>query len=425
MAGWAGEDGEDGAQTDFCVVGAGPAGLTVTLLLLRSGARVTLVERSASQTRAYRGEILQPGGLRILDALGVLGPARAGGCHELDGFQLLEGGRVVLDSDYRRLPAPWNHLLSIPQEQVLGELLARCRRYRGFTLVDGSRVTRLHRRAGRVSAVVAAGRGGQRRITAHCFVAADGRYSKTRSLAGIAAGRDDVFEHDVLWFKVPAHGRLPRRVRIERAGGNPVLTYPSGAGHVQIGWLLPHRTYGALAARGVEHVKDLICAAVPQYADEVRRGVRALTDLTLLDVFASCAPQWAQDGLLLIGDSAHTHSPVGAQGINLALQDAVAAHPVLMASLRRQDATARFLQRYTGPRRRDIRRVMRIQRAQSSLMLSTGRLTGTVRPALAGLVSRTPLYRQILRQIAFGNRQIRISSQLFTDTYESVEQECV
>jgi monooxygenase len=412
-------------EADFCVVGGGPAGLTLTLLLLRSGARVVLVERSSSQKREYRGEILQPGGMQILDALGVLGPARARGCHELDGFQLVERGRVLFDSDYRRLPAPYDHLLSIPQEQVLGELLERCRHYRAFTLVEGSKVTRLIRSGERVTDVLAEGRDGPRRIAAHCIVAADGRYSKTRSLAGIASGRDDVFDHDVLWFKVPAHGRPLRQVRIVRGGGNPVLTYPSGPDSVQIGWMLPHQRYRAIAAQGIEHVIAQIRAAIPEYADEVREGIRSLTDLTLLDVFAGCSPEWAQEGLLLIGDSAHTHSPIGAQGINLALQDAVAAHPVLMASLRENDAGARFLDRYAGPRRRDIQRIMRIQVAQSKMMLSAGKITGAVRPKMAGLVSRTPLYRKILQQIAFGNREIRISSALFVDDYESVEQECV
>jgi monooxygenase len=408
-------------KTDFCIIGGGPAGLTLALLLLRSRAQVTLVERSSSFEREYRGEILQPGGMRILDALGVLDGARARGSHEHDRFRLVEHGKVLIDGDYRRLPPPYNFLLSIPQEHVLGELLDRCRRYHDFTYIDGSKITRLLRDGGRVTEIICEGRGGQHIIAAHCFVGADGRYSKTRRLAGIQSGRADVFDHDVLWFKVPAHGRPPREVRILRAGGNPVLTYASAPDSVQIGWTLPHRKYWEIAAQGIEHVRAEICAAVPEYADEVRSGIRRLSDLTLLDVFAGCADEWAQDGLVLIGDSAHTHSPIGAQGINLALQDAVAVHPVLMASLREGDAGARFLGSYVGPRRRDIEQIMRIQRAQSKMMLSTGRISALMRPKMAALVSRTPAYRRILHRIAFGNEAITLSSALFEDEYGKVE----
>ncbi|MFI6346441.1 FAD-dependent monooxygenase [Streptomyces sp. NPDC050560] len=410
-------------EADFCVVGGGPAGLTLALLLLRSGARVALVERTATLRREYRGEILQPGGMRVLDALGVLTPARAQGCHELDRFQLVADDRVLFVSDYRQLPPPYDHLLSIPQQQVLGQLLGRCRRYPGFTFVEGSRVTRLYRHADRVTGALAEGRGGALRIAAHCIVAADGRYSRTRSLAGIASGRDDVFDQDVLWFKVPANGRAHRDVRIVRGGSDAVLLYPSGPDSVQIGWLLPHREYRTLAPRGVEHIKDRVCAAVPQYAREIRHTVRSMADLTLLDVFAGFSPEWAQEGLLLIGDSAHTHSPIGAQGINLALQDAVAAHPVLMASLHEKDAGVAFLERYCGPRRRDIRRMMRLQVAQSRMMLSPGRFSRALRPKMASLVSHTPAYRRILRQIAFGSGT-GISSEYFMDGYERLEQEC-
>ncbi|MFE3656663.1 FAD-dependent monooxygenase [Streptomyces sp. NPDC059165] len=411
------------AEADFCVVGAGPAGLTLALLLLRSASRVVLVERTTTLRREYRGEIIQPGGSQVLDALGVLGPARRQGCHELDSFQLVEDGKTLFASDYRQLPKPYDHLLSIPQEHVLAELLRRCRRYPNFTLIEGSKVTRLGRSADRVSEARVEGRGGPLRVVAHCFVAADGRHSRTRSLAGIESGRHDVFDQDVLWFKVPASGRPDPDVRIVRGGGNAVLTYPSGPDDIQIGWLLPHRTYRSLAHRGIEYVKDQVCAAVPQYADTIRDTVRSMTDLTLLDVFAGLSPQWAQDGLLLIGDSAHTHSPIGAQGINLALQDAVAAHPVLMASLHEKDAGADVLERYCGPRRREIRRAMRLQVVQSKMMLSAGKVSRALRPRMASLVSHTPAYQKILRQIAFGS-EVEVSSELFMDGYERTERAC-
>ncbi|MET8155761.1 FAD-dependent monooxygenase [Sphaerisporangium sp. NPDC005289] len=409
----AGKSPERQIETDFCVVGGGPAGLTLALVLLRSGARVTLVERASSFDREYRGEILQPGGTALLDSLGVLAGARERGSHEHDRFQLVDRGRVLLDGDYRRLPGPHNHLLAIPQPHLLQELLEHCLRHDRFTYLGGTRVTGLLEEDGAVRGALCEGRGGRHAIVAHCVVGADGRYSKVRRLAGIGYTRLDVFDQDVLWFKLPAAGAPPRVVRVFLDGGNPVLTYASVPDGVQVGWTLPHKGYAALAAEGVDHVKRQICAAIPEYADLVRERIGALTDLTLLDVFAGGADRWVRDGLVLIGDSAHTHGPIGAQGINLAIQDAVAVHPILLASLRSHDARASFLGAFTLRRRPSVDSMTRIQRAQSRVMLSTGGFASMVRPALARVVSRSPVYRSMLKKIAYGDPGLRVSAELF------------
>ncbi|GAA3438516.1 FAD-dependent monooxygenase [Kutzneria kofuensis] len=195
-----------GEDTEVCVIGAGPAGLALTLMLLRSGARVTLVERATGFDREFRGEILQPGGQAVLASLGVLDAVRTRGACRLDRFQLVDGDRTLLDIDYRRLPEPHDHLLAVPQRHLLVELLAACREHEGFEYLDGHRVSELLRDGDRYTGAVVTGQG-KRAITAKVVVGADGRYSKTRALAGIDAGRHDAFDQDVLWFKLFAPGR--------------------------------------------------------------------------------------------------------------------------------------------------------------------------------------------------------------------------
>ncbi|WP_228984878.1 FAD-dependent monooxygenase, partial [Streptomyces sp. DH12] len=158
---------------DVAVVGAGPAGLALSLMLLRSGVRVALVEKSsgdpASAGRDFHGEVLQPGGQRVLDRLGVLSPARARGARRLAGFRLLDRGRVLLDVDYGRLPGPYDHLLALPQRHLLAELLAACRALPGFRHLPGHRVSALTGGHGRCTGVVATGPGG-RRVTVRARV---------------------------------------------------------------------------------------------------------------------------------------------------------------------------------------------------------------------------------------------------------------
>lgn len=402
-------------KADILVVGGGPAGLALSLLLLRSGLSVALVEKSRSLEREYRGEILQPGGQAVLDQMGVLRGARARGCYEHDAFQLRQGDKVLLNADYRRLPAPYNCLLSVPQAHLLIELLDACRRFDTFTQLSGTRINALLSERGRVVGATGNGVDGIQEVTARVVVGADGRNSKVRRLAGIGAVRQEAFDQDVLWFKLPAPPVTGRRmVEVHRGTGAPVMVYHSFPDQLQVGWTLPHGGYRAVAEQGVEHVREQIAAAVPQHAEAIRDRIRTLGDLTLLDVFSSQAERWTADGLVLIGDSAHTHGPIGAQGINLAVQDAVLLHPLLVAALRDGDTSQAALSRFEQERRPVIASVLKLQAMQGRMMLSTNRVAGAVRPVMARAVSHTPLYRKVLQQLAHGPDAPKVRSELFT-----------
>lgn len=402
-------------RSDFCVVGGGPAGLTLALSLLRSGARVTLVERHRSLERAYRGEILQPGGARVLEQLGVLTGARDRGAHELTHFRLTDGSRTLMNVDYGVFPPPHDHLLALPQAHLLAELHERCALHQGFTPLLGNRITGLVRDGERVVGVRSAGAKGEYEVLAHCTVAADGRYSKTRALAGIGNDRAEVFETDVLWFRLPAEGRAEPSVTVHRGDGGPVIVHPSPPNRLQLGWTLPHGDFARIREQGLEWMKEQVAATIPGYADLIHEHVHDFSDLVLLDVFSSVADRWSGDGLLLIGDSAHTHGPLGAQGINLAIQDAAIAHPLLIGALGAGDFGAHVLSRFERQRRPDIERTMRFQVMQSKGLLSRNRLASAARRVVLPLFRRSPAYPAVTRRIAFG-APVRVSTELFTAT---------
>ncbi|SDP00582.1 2-polyprenyl-6-methoxyphenol hydroxylase [Streptomyces sp. cf386] len=408
---------DDLPETDVCVVGAGPAGLALSLMLLCSGVRVTLLEKSTRLEREFRGEILQPGGQSILDSLGVLAAIRSAGACELDGFQLVDRDRVLLDIDYRRLPPPYDHLLAVPQRHVLEALLAACRTLPGFHYLDGHRVSGLIQDTGRVTGAVAAGPGGRRRVRAAVVVAADGRFSKTRALAGIDAGRVEAFRHDVLWFKLDAPERQTRRVRVHRTGHSPVLVHDSHPDRLQIGWTLPHQSWPRIAARGVDEVKRELAAALPQFADLIEDGIGRLSDLSLLDVFAGKADEWTRDGLVLVGDSAHTHSPLGAQGINLALQDAAVLHPVLLRALADGDTSKERFAPFVDARTPAVNSVMKMQQMQAKGMFGAGGpAADLLRSTVARLIRHSPLGVRITDKVAFGRTPVEVRTDLFTTT---------
>ncbi|MCB5178576.1 FAD-dependent monooxygenase [Streptomyces antimicrobicus] len=397
-------------DADVCVVGAGPGGLALTLMLLRSGLRVVLAEKSVSLRREFHGEILQPGGQRILDELGVLVPARARGACVLDRFQVRERDRTLLDIDYRRLGGPYDHLLALPQPHLLAELLGACRALSGFTYLEGHRVVELtERRPGGpyAGAVLRGPAGGRVAVRAPVVVGADGRFSRTRALAGIGAGRSESFAQDVVWCALDAPGRATGAVRVHRAGGSAVLVHDAYPDRLRIGWTLPHGGWSRAVARGIGAIRDELAAVLPELADLVRAQLTSLSQLTLLDVFAAQATRWWREGVVLIGDAAHTHGPIGAQGINLALQDAAVLHPLLVRG--------QPLERYAAERAPVAARIHRMQVMQARAMLgpSAGPVASYLRAGAASLVTRTPIGAKLTRTIAQGPVAVRVRTELF------------
>ncbi|MEU9443048.1 FAD-dependent monooxygenase [Streptomyces sp. NPDC048304] len=406
----------DELHTDVCVVGAGPAGLALTLMLLRSGVDVVLLERSTGLRRDFHGELLQPGGQRILGELGVLEAARARGACPLDGLQVLRDGRTLLDLDYRRLPGPYTRLLALPQRHLIQQLLRSCLDLPGFTCLEGHRLADLVRTGTRVTGAVAHRRGlHTTTVRARVVVGADGRHSRTRKLAGIEAGRSEAFDQDVVWFTLPAAGRGTGTVRVLRTARGALLVHDTHPNRLRVGWALPHRAWNQVAAGGVDGIRRELADALPDLADVIHGGLDDARDLTLLDGFAAQARQWVDDGLMLVGDSAHTHDPLGAQGISLALQDAAAAHPVLLDAVRTGDASWSRLLPYEQRRRPVAAAVHRMQRLQAKALFGPGGPVATrLRAAVAPLAGRSPLGARTTRTIAYGTGPVAVRTDLFT-----------
>lgn len=400
-------------QPDVCIVGGGPAGMTLALLMLRSGSTVTVLERTRDFDREFRGEILQPGAMQLLDELGVLDGARRRGSVRMNRFQLIVHGRTDMDIDYGKLNSDFSFLLSIPQRHLLEELLAECRRYQRFSYHEGASIIELCKEGERVVGARYRQSSTEQEVAARFVVGADGRYSKTRRLAGIEFARQDSFAHDVLWFRVPLPADHPDNVRVYRSGGNPVLAYRSHPDALQLGWTLPHSGYREIAAHGFDYVLGQVVQAAPMFADEITRSIHKLSDLTLLDVFFGCSKKWVIDGLILIGDSAHTHGPIGAQGINLAIQDAALLHPQLVGALEANMKGALELGSYESLRRPDINAISVMQARQAGALLSTNSMANLVRPSVMRALAHTPLYGKTLQRLAFGRSPIAVRSDLF------------
>jgi 2-polyprenyl-6-methoxyphenol hydroxylase-like FAD-dependent oxidoreductase len=317
--------------------------MVLGLLLARAGVRVTVLEKHGDFLRDFRGDTVHASTLTLLDELG-LGPAFAKVPHRLlDRMQVLLDSGPVPVADLSRLPGPHKHIAFVPQWDFL-EMVARAARTEPtFELRMSTEVTGLVRDGDRVSGVqYRAADGSTGELAADLVVACDGRYSAVREAAGLRA-REFGVPMDVWWFRLPRHEGDPTGGLARFTAGRGAVLIDRGD-YFQTAFLIGKGTDQALRAQGVAAFRRRVVELLPWLADRVD-AVRSLDDVKLLSVRLDRLARWHRPGLLCIGDAAHAMSPIGGVGINLAVQDAVAAARLLAAPLRRGAVTPADLAR--------------------------------------------------------------------------------
>lgn len=355
------------------IVGAGPGGLTLGLLLARAGMTVSVFEQGATFEREFRGDSLLPGGLRVLEDLGLRARLRDVE-HAFPSAVRLNLGRSrpAFETPPLCLADGTPMIMTIPQARLLEALAAAAADFPGFALHKGSAVRELVMEGGRAIGVRHAG--GEAR--ADLVIGFDGRFSVTRRSAGIELETSRV-DFDIAWCSIEDVGRLYDRYEASVRGDEVCFWSPNGAA-LRIGWLLRKGGFEGLRAAGLERFKERLCAALPEDLHApLRIALRSWEDVTLLPAVSGMARRWWRPGLLLLGDAAHPMSPVGAQGINVALFDAVIASRHLLALARAEAfekpvAVDAALAAIEAERRPAVKRIAHMQNILPRLMLAIG-----------------------------------------------------
>jgi 2-polyprenyl-6-methoxyphenol hydroxylase-like FAD-dependent oxidoreductase len=335
----------------IAVVGAGPAGAAVSLLLARCGAEVLLVERETDFDRVFRGEALMPLGLEMLHQMGFRERLRALPGDPLDSWDIyLDRTRVMhIEEPSRELGELALRIVS--QAALLSSLIDEARQHPAFVFRPGTTVRDLLRDGDRVTGLRLSTPQGEETRAADLVIGTDGRASLVRKRAGLELRLLNE-SYDVLWFKLPLPTMQPdtNPIQIFASGADAALAYRSWDGRWQVAWMLPKGAWRS--ARERDWLAE--CAALmPEPLGEHLRSHRdALVGPSLLDVMVGRCPRWHAPGLLLLGDAAHPMSPIRAQGINMALRDAVVAANHLVPTLptgRDVDAALAAIQREREP----------------------------------------------------------------------------
>jgi 2-polyprenyl-6-methoxyphenol hydroxylase-like FAD-dependent oxidoreductase len=313
------------------IVGAGPAGTCLALLLAERGLAVTLVEAARDLGRRFRGEALMPSGLDALDQIGLTPLLQAIPSRPLDGWAFRINGRELF-----RVDEPMGSdrpCTLVSQPALLEAVIARAHGCGGFRWLPGQSALAPVLENGRVAGVRLAD--GQI-LAAALVIAADGRSSLLRAKAGLVLNQSSS-PIDLLWFRLPAHPRFETDnlflVQLGAAGGFSVF-HGATPGELQLGWLL---AAGGRSERSAAAWAEAFALLSPGWlAEHFRAQAEAITPPQRLSVQVGVAPRWHRPGLLLLGDAAHPMSPVRAQGLNMALRDALVAANHLVPVLRGQ-----------------------------------------------------------------------------------------
>ena len=321
----------DRGTVDCCVVGGGPAGMMLGFLLARAGVRVVVLEKHADFLRDFRGDTIHPSTLRLMDELGLLDALLALPHQKALTLNGQVGDFAVTIADFRHLSKRWGFIALMPQWDFLDFLAERARRFKGFDLRMQTAATGLIEENGRVVGVLADTPDGPLEIRAALTVGCDGRHSTVRDKAGLKV-EDLGAPMDVLWFALSRGAGDPEET-IGRFDAGRIFIMINRGTHWQCGLVIAKGSLVRVQAEGVEEFRADLSRLAPFIGD---RGseIAAWDDVKLLTVSVDRLTDWARPGLLCIGDAAHTMSPVGGVGINLAIQDAVATANILAERLR-------------------------------------------------------------------------------------------
>jgi 2-polyprenyl-6-methoxyphenol hydroxylase-like FAD-dependent oxidoreductase len=388
--------------TQCCIVGGGPAGMMLGFLLARAGVGVVVLEKHADFLRDFRGDTVHPSTLDLIYELGLLDQFLKLPHRTVDRLSLQVGKRRIRLIDLTHLPTQCKYIALMPQWDFLNFLAEHGRRYRQFDLHMRAEATDLIEEGGRIVGVRANTPDGELTIHADLVVGCDGRHSIVRDRAGLHSD-DYGAPMDVLWFRITRRDTDGADVFGHIEAGALLVMLDRGD-YWQCAYVIPKGGIDRVTANGIEAFRNRVVALSPFLADRIGE-LQSFDDVKLLSVMVNRLRQWWRPGLICIGDAAHAMSPIGGVGINIAVQDAVAAANCLAAPLKSGTASSGHLQAVQARRDFPARMTQKIQLTMQNRIIGPA-LQSTREPKpplLFKLFDALPILRRIpARLLALG-----------------------
>src|SRR5438105_12058564 len=393
-----------------CIAGGGPAGMMLGFLLARAGIPVLVLEKHADFLRDFRGDTIHPSTLEIMYELGLLDEFLQRPHQEVRTLGAQIGDEFVEVADFTHLPTHCRFVALMPQWDFLDFLAEQAKRFPAFQLKMEAEVRDLTVEGDRVTGLLANTPQGEIRVRADLVVAADGRHSTVRERAGL-----DVLDlgapMDVLWMRLPRRSDDPGQT-LGRIDTGRILVMLNREDYWQCAFVIPKGGFDEIRARGLPALREEIGKLAPYLRDGVDE-LKEWADVKLLSVSVDRLRKWHRPGLLCIGDAAHAMSPIGGVGINLAIQDAVAAANILSPRFLQGSVAQRDLAAVQARREFPTRATQRLQVAVQNRVV--GRVLASTMnmspPFAVRLLGGVPFLRRLAaRLIGLGFRPEHVSA---------------
>lgn len=401
------------AQTTCCIAGGGPAGMMLAYLLARSGISVTVLEKHKDFFRDFRGDTVHPSTLEVMYELGLLESFLKVPHQELTSVGAKFGDFNFQVATFRHLPTHCKFVALMPQWDFLNFLTEQACKLPGFDLRMEHEVVDLVRDADRITGVQARTPAGSVEILAGLVVGCDGRHSTTRRVGGFEVLESGV-PIDVLWFRISRQSGDPEQVLGNINYGKALILINRGD-YFQAGMIIAKGSFEQIQQRGLDAFQNEILRIAPYLGGRVRE-LRDWEQIKLLSVQINRLKHWHRRGLLCIGDAAHAMSPAGGVGINLAIQDAVAAANLLTQPLREDRVTEALLNEVQQRREFPTRLTQRMQTIAHEGLAWVFQNPGPAKaPWQLRLAVRIPGAQRLLgRAVGLGVRPEHVRTELFT-----------
>lgn len=395
-------------RTTCCVVGGGPAGIMLGYLLARAGVAVTVLEKHADFFRDFRGDTVHPSTLELLFELGVLEQFLRLPHQQLTSASATVGDFSFQAANFSHVPTHCKFIALVPQWDFLSFLSDQAEKFPAFGLLMRHEAVDLIKEDGRFVGVKANTPDGVAEIRADLIVACDGRQSTMRRVAGLNVLETGV-PIDVLWFRISRSTDDPEQL-LGRINYGGALILINRGDYFQIGFIIRKGSLDDRKKQGLQAFRDTVRRIAPYLGDRVDE-IQSWDQIKLLTVQINRLERWYRPGLLFLGDAAHAMSPAGGVGINLAVQDAVAAANVLAEPLKRRAVTQAILAQVQRRRELPTRATQFLQVNAHRALQRVFRNQGTLQaPWQLKLVARIPgLQIAIARVIGVGIRPEHIA----------------
>ena len=398
-------------DAEVVIAGGGPAGMMAGLLFARAGVPTLVLEKHADFLRDFRGDTVHPSTLRVFHELGLLDALLRRPHDKVRGIGVWIGGRHYEVADLGFADPRWAFIAMMPQWDFLDFVAEVAREYPHFRLAMEAEATGLVEEQGKVRGLRCRLDGEEREIGARLVIAADGRRSILREAAGLNV-KDLGAPMDVFWFRIPKRPTAENQTTGVAAPGRLIALIDRG-NYWQCAYVFAKGEAEKVRARGIKAFREEVATLAPMAASGIA-AVASWEDAKLLSVLLDRLESWHRPGLLVIGDAAHAMSPIGGVGINVAVQDAVAAANILAAPMARGEDPGPLLAKVQKRRLPAVRVTQAAQRAAQKrivapLLASAG--APVTAPGVLKLLDRFRFLRRIPgRLIGFGFRPEHVRS---------------